>query len=100
MSTSLSRPHAEPPTTVLEVVRSLPPEAIAKVVDIIAEVIATRASLAAKHADFVHEITRLREASAGRERLLGVLSGLLLDAELNDDAKLRLVDTICALALR
>lgn len=100
MTTSMAKPSPESQSTVLEVVRHLPPEAIVKVVDIIGEVVATRASLALKHADFVQEMTRLRETSAGRERVLGMLSMLLLDAEVNDEAKLRLVDTICALALR
>jgi len=87
-------------TVVTDVVKGLPPEAIVKVVDIVGDIIRTKATLTLKHADFMNEMNRMRETNAGRERLMTTLSSLLIGPEINDEAKMRLVDTICTLALR
>lgn len=84
----------------LDVLRSLPPEAIIKVVDIIGDILRARAVLSQKHADFLGELEILRSKSGARERAMALVSDLLLNAEINDDAKMKLVDTICQLALR
>jgi hypothetical protein len=84
----------------IEVLRSLPPEAIAKVVDIVGDVIRTRATLAQKHADFLHELDILHKKAGDRDRAMTLVSELLLNAEINDEAKMKLVDAICQLALR
>ena len=84
----------------LRLVEKLPPEVLVQLVGIIADVVRTRAGLAEKHADFIHDMQRLEATAAHRERVLSVLSNLLLSAELNDEAKLRLVEGICELALR
>jgi hypothetical protein len=86
--------------TALEVLKSLPPEAIVKVVDIVGDVVRARVTFAQKHADFLHEIDLMRQTAGNRERVLSMVSTLLLSAEINDDAKMKLVDTICQLALR
>ena len=95
-SESLSNKFA----VVTDTVKGLPPEAIVKVVDIVGDIIRTKATLTLKHADFVNDMSRIRETNTGRERLMATLSSLLTGAEINDEAKLRLVDTICTLALR
>lgn len=84
----------------LDVLRALPPEAVVKVVDIIGDVVRSRARLAEKHDDFLRDMAKMRETNDSRTRVMSTLSALLLDAELNDDAKLRLVNAICELALR
>lgn len=84
----------------LDVLRSLPPEAIIKVVDIIGDIVRARAAMSRKHADFLAELEILRSKSGARERALALLSDLLLNAEINDEAKMKLVDTICQFALR
>lgn len=91
---------ARSPSTALEVVRTLPPEAISKVIEIVGSVVDSRLRMAEKYADFVQEMERSREASQKQERLMAMLSTLLLDAELGEDARTRLVETICALAMR
>ena len=69
-------------------------------VDIIGDVIRTRAVLARKHADFLHELDLLQNKAADRDRAMTLVSELLLNAEINDEAKMKLVDAICQLALR
>jgi hypothetical protein len=84
----------------LDVLQSLPPEAIINVVNIVGDVLRTRAAMSEKHADFLAELEILRHNSADRERAMTLVSNVLLDAEINDEAKTKLVDTICQLALR
>lgn len=84
----------------LEVVRSLPPEAIVSVVNIVGDVLRARAAMSQKHADLLGELEILRTHSDDRERVMTLVSNVLLDAEINDEAKMKLVDTICQLALR
>lgn len=86
--------------TALEVVRSLPPEAIVSVVNIIGDVLRARTAMSQKHAELLGELEILRTQSDDRERVMTLVSSVLLDAEINDDAKMKLVDTICQLALR
>jgi len=64
------------------------------------DVVRTSAALAEKHADFMHEMEHLRELGGHRERVLSALSQLLVSVDLNDEAKLRLVEGICQVALR
>jgi len=87
-------------SVVTDTVNSLPPEAIVKVFEIVGDIITTKATLKLKHADFVNEMSLMRETNSGREKLMTTLSSLLTGAEINDEAKLRLVETICTLALR
>jgi predicted house-cleaning NTP pyrophosphatase (Maf/HAM1 superfamily) len=88
------------PSAALHVVQKLPPEALVTVADIIRDVVRTSAALAEKHADFMHEMEHLRELGGHRERVLSALSQLLVSVDLNDEAKLRLVEGICQVALR
>ena len=85
---------------VKDTVKRLPPEAIIKVIEIVGDIIRTTSTITIKHADFINDMNRTRETNAGRERLMTTLSSLLTGAEINEEAKLRLVDTICTLALR
>jgi len=84
----------------IELIQSLPPDAILKVIDVIGDVVRTRASMAEKHAGFLREMATLREKDGARERVMRMVADLLLNAEVNDEAKMRLVDTICQIALR
>jgi len=91
---------ANRPNGVLALVDRIPPEAIVKLVEVIGDVIRSRASLAENHAAFVREMDLLYAKSTDRERIMSTLSALLLNAELAEEQKTRLVDTICQLALR
>lgn len=64
------------------------------------DIVQTSGRLKEKHADFVRDMERFREISDRREQTIRMLSSLLLAVELEQSAKLRLVDTICELALR
>lgn len=85
---------------VFEIVRNLPPEALLKVIDVVGDLIRTHARLAEKNADFLRDMDRMRQTSVDRERLMDRLISLLRDNDLNDDQKMRLIDTVCQLALK
>ena len=99
-NTGHSVPTRNGVSAALDLVQRLPPEAIIEIVQIVGDIVRARAVLSTKHAEFLHEMQRFREANENRERLMTTLSALLLDADLSDEAKLKLVDTICQLALR
>ena len=84
----------------LDVLHSLPPEAIVNVVNIVGDVLHARSVMTQKNADLLGELEILRHHSSDRERVMALVSNVLLDAEINDEAKMKLVDTICQLALR
>ena len=96
----LQNPGTGQANVALDVLRSLPPEAIVNVVNIVGDVLRARATLNQKNADLFAELEILRNNSADRERVMTLVSNVLLDAEINDEAKMKLVDTICQLALR
>lgn len=91
---------AAPANAAMDVLRALPPEAIVKAVEVIGDVIRARTALSARNAEFLAELEVLRTKSADRERVMTLVSNLLLGAVINDEAKMKLVDTICQLALR
>lgn len=93
-------PNAGKAGVALDVIRALPPEAIVNVVNIVGDVLRARATLNQKNADLMAELEVLRANSEDRERVMTLVSNVLLDAEINDEAKMKLVDTICQLALR
>jgi hypothetical protein len=97
---ALQNPNAGQVGVALDVLRALPPEAVANVVNIVGDVLRARATLIQKNADFLAELELLRANSADRERVMTLVSTVLFDAEINDEAKMKLVDTICQLALR
>ncbi len=97
---ALQKPNAGQAGVALDVLRALPPEAIVNVVNIVGDVLHARTTLTQKNADFLAELEILRANSADRERVMTLVSNVLLDAEINDEAKMKLVDTICQLALR
>lgn len=97
---ALQTPKAGKAGVALDVIRALPPEAIVNVVNIVGDVLRARATVTQKNADLMAELELLRANSADRERVMTLVSSVLMDAEINDEAKMKLVDTICQLALR
>ena len=93
-------PAASRANVALEVLRSIPPEAIVNVVNIVGDVLRARSVMTQKTADLLGELEILRHHSEDRERAMALVSNVLVDAEINDEAKMKLVDTICQLALR
>ena len=85
---------------ILEIVSNLPPEALLNVIDVVGDLMRTHARLAEKNSDFLRDIDRMRQTSVDKERLMDKLASLLRGNELNDDHKMRLIDTVCLLALK
>lgn len=85
---------------VTDLLHSLPPAAILKVVDIVGEVVRTRGALAREDRLLQAQLEALQATHATIERRLELLRTILLTGGLSEEARLRIVDVICTLAVR
>jgi len=85
-----------------EVVRAalekVPVEAVTKVIDLVADVVRANKMMEGKEQEFEHKLTLLREGNLDRKERMSVLSNLLMQIQLSEEAQMRLVDSICKIA--
>lgn len=84
----------------VRLLRALPPEAIVQVVAIVHDIVRTNGVLAARRQEFEHGFAVLREENADRQHTIAALSNLLAGGVLSEEAQLRLVDAVCAVAMK
>ena len=87
-------------TQLLGMVKELPPDAVLKVFDIIADVFHTQGQINRDNRIFASEMERLRETNASVERRLEFLKSMVISDQLSEEAKLRLVDAICQVVVK
>ena len=83
---------------VTAVLEKIPTEAILKVVDLVADVARANKTIEGKSQEFEHTLTMLREGNLDRRERMSMLSNLLTQMDLNEEAQMRLVDSICRIA--
>lgn len=76
----------------------IPVEAVVKVIDLIADVVRADKTMQGRSQEFEHKLTLLREGNMDRRERMSMLSNLLLQIDLTEEAQMRLVDSICKIA--
>lgn len=83
---------------VTAVLEKIPTEAIVKVVDLVADVARASKTIEGRSQEFEYTLTMLREGNLDRRERMSMLSNLLTQMDLNEEAQMRLVDSICKIA--
>ena len=81
-----------------QVLDKVPPEAIVKAVEIVADVLRANKVMEARDQEFEHELTILQEGNLDRKERLRLLIDLVARTSLPDDAQSRIIDSICNIA--
>ncbi|MGO9572356.1 MAG: hypothetical protein ACLP5H_32980 [Desulfomonilaceae bacterium] len=76
----------------------IPAEAIISVVDLVADVVRANKTMEGRSQEFEQTLVVLREKNMDRKERMATLSSLLRNLNLNDDAQMKLVDSICRIA--
>lgn len=92
------KPEASSLQALKHVLDRVPPEAITKAVDIIADVVRANKVIEAREQEFEHELSMLREINLDRKDRLRMLIDLMARISLTDDAQSRIVDSVCKIA--
>jgi hypothetical protein len=84
--------------TAFALFEKLPPEAIIKVVDVMADIARANKILKGNDQEFHHTLTMLREKSLDRKERLNLLSVLISNPSLSESDISTIVTTICNIA--
>jgi hypothetical protein len=80
------------------VFQTIPPEAITRIVDVVADVIRASKIMEAQQQRFEHDLAMLREGNMDRKERLQLLAVLLREAGLSEALQDKLVESICKIA--
>jgi hypothetical protein len=76
----------------------VPVEAVIKVVDLVADVVRANKIMQGRGQEFEHTLALLREGNMDRKERMSMLSHLLMQIQLSEEAQMRLVEGICKIA--
>lgn len=84
--------------TLERVLDRVPPEAVTKAIEIVADVVRANKVIEARAQEFEHELSTLRESNIDRKDRMGMLIDLLGRMRLPNEVQSRVVESICKIA--